>query len=96
MISPWKVNINNFEYQFRALTCINIIVGLPEVIPVENATSTTVSQVFEDNWLSRYPAPVRCLLDNGNKFLGPAFSSMLYKHKIKYVPITVKIRNQIP
>ena len=54
MIGPWKVNINYFEYQFRALTCIDTIIGLHEVIPVDNATSTAVSQAFEDNWLSRY------------------------------------------
>ena len=33
---------------------------------------------------------MRCIHDNGNEFLGPTFSSMLYKHKIKYVPTTVK------
>ena len=39
MIGPWKVTINNAEYQFRALTCIGNIIGLPEAIPVGNATS---------------------------------------------------------
>ena len=33
MIGPWKVTIDHFEYQFRALTCIDTIIGLPEVIP---------------------------------------------------------------
>ena len=49
-----------------------------------------VAQAFEDNWLSRYPAPSKCVYDNGNEFLGPAFSSMLRKNKIKSVPTTVK------
>ena len=90
MIGPWRVSINQFEYEFRALTCIDSIIGLPEVIPVENATSSVVAQAFEDNWLSRYPAPSKCIHDNGNGFLGPAFSSMLRKNKIKSVPTTVK------
>ena len=90
MIGPWKISMNKFEYQFRALTCIDTIIGLPEVIPVDNATSKSVAIAFEDNWLSRYPAPLICLHDNGNEFLGPAFSSMLARNKIKSVPTTVK------
>ena len=90
MIGPWRITINNFEYQFRALTCIDTIIGLPEVIPLDNATSSSVAIAFEDNWLSRYPAQLRYLHDNGNEFLGPSFSSMLFKNKIKSVPTTVK------
>ena len=90
MIGHWKVSIINFEYQFRALTCIDTIIGLHEVIPVDNATSKSVAIAFEDNWLSQYPAPVRCLHNNGNDFLGPTFSTMLARNKIKSVSITVK------
>ena len=57
---------------------------------MENATSQAVAQAFEDNWLSRYPCPLRCIHDNGNEFLGPAFSLMLERNKIKSVPTTVK------
>ena len=66
MIGPWKITINNIEYNFRALTCIDSTINLPEVIPVDNATSSTVAIAFEDEWLSRYPSPKRCLHDNGN------------------------------
>ena len=90
MIGPWKVTINNFEYHFRALTCIDTLIGLPEIAPVDNATSRIVASAFEHTWLSRYPAPVRCIHDNGNKFLGPAFSLMLARNGIKSVPTTVK------
>ena len=90
MIGPWKIEINKFEYQFRALTCIDTVIGLPEIIPVDNTTSLSVAQAFEDNWLSQYPAPLRCIHDNGNEFLGPAFSQMLQRNRIKSVPTTVK------
>ena len=56
MIRPWKSAMNNFEYQFIALTCNNSIICIPEVILVENATSLLVSQAFEDGWLSGCPA----------------------------------------
>ena len=90
MIGPWKVIIDNFEYQFRALTCIDTLIGLPEIVPVENATSRTVASAFKHAWLSRYRAPVRYIHDTGNEFLGPAFSLMLARNGIKSVPTTVK------
>ena len=90
MICQWKVVINNFEYQFRAVTCIDAIISLPEIIPVEDTKSRTVSQAFEDNWLSRYPRPRKCIHDNGNEFLGPEFQQMLSKNNIISVPTTVK------
>ena len=90
MIGTWRVTINQFEYEFRALTCIDSVIGLPEVIPVDNATSAVVASAFENNWLSRYPVPSKCIHDNGNEFLGPAFSQMLIKNRIKSVPTTVK------
>ena len=90
MIGPWKAIINNFEYQFRAATCIDAIINLPEVIPVEDTKSKTVAQAFEDNWLSRYPRPRFCVHDNGNEFLGPEFQQMLAKNNITSVPTTIK------
>ena len=90
MIGPWKAIVNNFEYQFRAVTCIDSIINLPEVIPVENAKSHTVANAFEDGCLSRYPRPRKCIHDNGNEFLSPEFMSMLAKNNIQSVPTTVK------
>ena len=89
-IGPWKVAINHFEYSFRALICIDSVISLPEVIPVDNATSKTVAKVFENSWLSRYPFPNRWLHDNNNAFLGPEFLQMLKKNDIYSIPTTVK------
>ena len=46
MIGPWKITINNFEYQFRALTCIDTVIELPEIVPVKNATSRAIASAF--------------------------------------------------
>ena len=48
MIGPWKITIEQTEYSFRALTCIDSVIDLPEILPVENATSHTVAIAFED------------------------------------------------
>ena len=53
MIGPWKVKINS-ENIFRALTCIDSVISLPQVVPVKNAISLTVAKTFENEWLSRY------------------------------------------
>ena len=90
MIGPWKISINQFEYQFHAFTCIDPVIFLPEVIPVSSTSSKTVAEAFEDGWLSRYPTSTRCIYDNGNEFLGPAFTQMLQRNMIKSVPTTVK------
>ncbi len=90
LIGPWKIVINQFEYHFRALTCIDPIINLPEIIPINNATSREVANAFEDHWLSRYPLPQRYIHDNGNEFLGWEFTFMLKKNNIKSVPTTVK------
>ena len=90
MIGLWKITIEQTEYFFRALTCIDSVINLPEIFPVENASSHTVAIAFEDGWLSRYPSPKHCLHDNGNEFLGFYFTSMLEKNNIQSVPTTIK------
>ena len=90
IICPWTVKINRFECQFRALTCIDFIICLPEVIPVENATLHTAAEAFKDQWLSIYPFPIRCLHENGNELLGPNFVHMLRENDIQSVPTTIK------
>ena len=89
-IGPWKVEINKLEYQFRVLTCIDSIIGLPEVVRVDNTISLYVLQAFEDNWLSRCPAPLRCIHDNGSEFLGPAFSKCCKEIKSSQFPLQSK------
>ena len=89
MIGHWKVTITQLEYTFRSFACINSVISLPEVILVGNATSQSVTHVFEDLWLRRYPFPSRCLHDNGNEFLGPEFSQMLKRNNIQSIPTTV-------
>ena len=74
MIGPWKVVINGFENEFRAMTCIGSVTNLPEVIPVENKKSRIVVEAFEDGWMIRYHVPMRCVHDNVNEILGLEFT----------------------
>ena len=47
-ISGYHKLINGFEYNFTAEICIELVINLPEVIPVDNKKSRTVVEAFED------------------------------------------------
>ncbi len=44
----------------------------------------------ENQWLSRYPKPVRVVFDQGNEFLGEDFQAVLCRHGIHPAGSTVK------
>jgi transposase InsO family protein len=90
LIGPWKIQIQNQEYLFHALTCIDPVTNLTELIRIDSKQSLHVTQLFANCWLSRYPRPNRCLHDNGGEFTGHPFQALLLHHNIKDVPTTVK------
>ena len=90
LIGPWKVTIGLREFSFQALTCIDTVTNLAEIICINNKTSTHISMLFENNWLARYPRPSRCIHDNGGEYTGAAFLHMLKVNGIKDVTTTVK------
>ena len=52
MTGHWKVIIDKFEYQFRAVICIDVVINLSEVRPMKDTKSKTVAEVFEDGCTS--------------------------------------------
>ena len=91
LIGPFKVPLpNGRTLSLQALTTIDTVSNLAEIILVRNKTAKHVGQQFENSWLSRYPRPVRCLFDQGNEFLGEGFQEILHDAGIKPVPLTVK------
>ena len=45
---------------------------------------------FENEWLARYPKPVRVVFDHGGEFVGATFQSMLITNGIEPRPTTAK------
>ena len=88
LIGPWKIPIGNRIYEFKALTSIDTVTGLVELVRVENKTAAHISKKFSQNWLARYPWPQRCVHDNGGEFTGYEFQRLLEKTQIKDVPTT--------
>ena len=73
LIGPWKVEINNENVYFNALTCIDPVTNLVEIIRIENKTANHVARKFAECWLNRYPRPNKCMHDNGGEFIGWEF-----------------------
>ena len=85
LIGPWKIKVRGREYEFSALTCIDTVTNLVELVRINNKSSEEVSKRFAQNWLSRYPWPERCVHDNGGEFIGWEFQKVLENSNIKSV-----------
>ena len=57
LIGPWTIIINGQILEFKALTSIDSVSNLAELIRIDNKFSKHVSEKFENSWLSRYPRP---------------------------------------
>jgi hypothetical protein len=69
-IGPWKVKVNGRQFDFNALTCIDMASNLVKLIRVDNKTAKHIRDKFTQSWLCQYPCPVRCLHDKGGEFIG--------------------------
>jgi transposase InsO family protein len=90
LIGPWSIDINGQTLQIQALTIVDTATTLAEVIRIEDRSSQHVANLFDNNWLARYPRPLRCIFDQGGEFTGRPFQSMLIQNAIDQVPTTVK------
>ena len=88
LVGPWKVNIGKKEHTFLALTIIDTVTNLTEVVRVDNKESETIARKFAQTYLSHNPWPQRCVLDHGGEFTGREFQQLLEKCHIKDVPTT--------
>ena len=82
LIGPWTVKCGTGKvYEFNALTVIDRVTGLPEIIRIENKTAAHVASKFEECWLARYPRPEVCVHDGGGEFK-KEFKELLYNFGI--------------
>jgi len=86
LIGPWRVNVNQLDVEFLALTIIDPATNLVELIRLRNKTSDHVAQQFANVWLARYPWPESCTHDNGGEFTGLAFQHLLEQCAIRSRP----------
>jgi hypothetical protein len=49
LIGPWQVNIATRILLFQALTCIDTVTNLAEVVCIDNKSSVHISMLFKNN-----------------------------------------------
>ena len=76
LIGPWVVQVNGKAYKFNALTAIDTVSNLVELVRIENKTSEHIAQLYAQLWLARYPC-------NSGEFVGPEFQTLMQWCNIK-------------
>ena len=90
LIGPWELTIQDQKVSFQALTIIDTVTNLVELIRIDNKTAAHVALCFENTWLARYPKPTKCIHDQGGEFMGYHFQQMLLRHSIRSADTTSK------
>ena len=90
LIGPWTLQIRGKPYTFSALTVIDTVTALVELIRIDSKDSHHIATKFAQSWLARYPWPERCVHDNGGEFTGYEFQRLLEKTHIKDAPTTAR------
>ena len=90
LIGRWAIQVNDRPYEFNALTVIDNVSNLVELVRIDKKTSAHIARTFAQIWLTRYPWPARCVHDNGGEVFGPEFQFLLQSCKIKDVPTSSK------
>ena len=88
LIGPWEVKVGNKQCVFKALTIIDPVTNLTELVRVKDKTAKEVARKFSQTWLTRYPWPMKCIHDNGGEFTGWEFQQLLEQCNIKDTPTT--------
>ena len=88
IIGPWKIQGRGKGYEFNALTCIDTLTNLVELVRIDNKTAQHIRSKFAQTWMARYPWPKCCVHDNGGEFVGWEFQQFLQKENVKDIPTT--------
>jgi hypothetical protein len=58
MLGPWTLEVGNRTEKFSALTNIDLVTNLVEIVRVNNKTTSAVTAHFVNAWLACYPKPI--------------------------------------
>ena len=89
-IGPWTLQVGNQRVEFKALTMIDTVSNLVELVRLDNSTAAHAGLQFENTWLARYPRPMTVIHDPGTEFIGYHFQHMLQRNGIRARSTTVK------
>jgi len=90
LIGPWIVQVRGNPHEFDALTIIDTVTNLVELVRVDTKASEHIARKYAQCWLSRYPWPQRCVHDPGGEFTGIEFQTLLENCHIRDVCTSAK------
>ena len=73
LIGPWTVRVNGRNYTFYALTIIDTVRNLVELIRLDNCEAEHTRMKLIHAWFARYPWPQRVVHDPGSQFIAEVF-----------------------
>jgi hypothetical protein len=76
LIGPWTIQVRDKPYEFNALTMIDTVSNLVELVRIDDKTSARIAKKYGQVWLTQYPWPAHCIHDNGGEYIGPEFSTL--------------------
>ena len=82
-IGPWKIELRAETLTFHAMTMIDACTSLVEIKRTLSNTAAEGAAAVENNWLARYPKPIKIVTDQGPEF-STEFSSMCNNNGIKH------------
>jgi hypothetical protein len=90
LIGLWIIQVCNKPYEFNALTVIDTVSNLVELVRIDEKTLAHVARKYAQVWLSIYPWLERCVHNNGGEFVVPEFQFLLQGCRIKDAPTSSK------
>ena len=72
LIGPWKIQVRGKPYEFNALTAIDTVTNLVEIVRIDKKISEHITSRFAQSWMARYPWPKHGVYENGGVFVGCA------------------------
>jgi hypothetical protein len=75
-IGPWDHSVNGLTVKIRALTMIDPVANLVEIVRVKTTQSAENAEAFVNAWLSRCPLPEKILTNGGPEFAGHEWEFM--------------------
>jgi hypothetical protein len=85
LLGPWTVQVRGTPHTFDALTVIDTVTNLVELVRVDCKNSDHIMRNFAQCWLTRYPWPQCCIHDPGGEFTGPKFQTLLQNCHVRDV-----------
>ena len=70
LVGPLELKVGDCVPTFHALTAIDVVTNLVELVRLDDKSSPHVTVHFENAWLACHPRPTRCICDQGREFTG--------------------------